>query len=1331
VISGLSALAVLLVIGFAQAALAQNDPPLNFGNNFFVTGDYVVAGAVGINQLVVNNLTTGTITVPDANPGITGATSVPTGAQIVAAFLYWETVESNNNLGAGNSGFFLPMTISNAFGAAGPPNGGLGYKIQGVNVSPNSNVAWSKGGCPGTSTGRVVSVYRADVRSLLPVDGNGNVLAGSSGAPQKYQVTLPSSSNGSPPITLGATLVVIYRVLSEDVPLNSIVIYEGAFGQSTINVPSSLIMLRTVQGFYDAAATPVNRLTHIVGGGQNNKFQTAYFSSDPSNLIALPSLYGSGQAAFPGYYVNWDNPTWTFGDPNYPYPANPVGPNSSGAPYPTPNLAANPIQEDAASATTKVVPSTSQQGCVDWGAVIVETRVKNRDNDEILDSWKTTAPPGYCDAALNNGVCTVGNTSDPGWVALPGAQLGTAGNPHPDIFVQLDYVCQNKKSGANACDTGYSFQPADDVVTAVTQAFADNYADGKVRHQPLNLHVVPGLAVQEQTCSDATNNNVLCTFPDQPGAPQPGVIGWKWGYALVKNQLVDPNGDTSACTTSSPPANCMPRFQHGRKDSFHYALFGHALGNPKWGFLSGLTDSSRTAPPAGVVSQSGNTVTFYTTTGHGLVVSSASAQQCLSGTTSGCPANGRVTISDATSNPKLNGTWLVTYTNCPTNPTLLVANDCSVSNPALGPYEFQVQIGTSVSTPTSYTQKTDPNLGVTPGKAGTGSGISDIGGADTLVTLGNWPAADVTSNVIEGIFAHELGHGLGLTHGGLYYNNLSSTPSTNLSLNDYTPTYEANCKPNFLSVMSYSFAVDLLDNQFLDYAEEWLPSPTTTLDEFTGPSTPFTSNYYLDTAWYAPTIQGDTHAASRHCDGSPILTSDDQPYMVRMFGPTSFSPTPPQDINFDGNYHGIFQGHSDWSPTSTSPGVDLRQISAIGNLSVEGPGTLNGGPGTLNGGPGTLNGGPGTLNGGPGTLNGGPGTLNGGPGTLNGGPGTLNGGPGDLAHESLKSYARPPLNPVASEDVSARIIHVTWHRPFGSPVQYDVYRSDAGGPYNHVGTISVGTPPPDTYTFNDNVECNPGGHTYYVTSTALDDITNQPLASQPSNPTSNLPKLTGCYTNTPPTVLLNDLVFSSSTVTKGTVAPVTWSLQDDDTAVFVSRLAASTALSAIGPIPYDGGCPTTPPANASVTTVSTNGNGIGLANNQFSFGWNTTNFNAGCYFFKLNLDSGQFEVTTSALSLLMWVSDRAFPTLTTTLPNAVSNKSYSNQLFQAGGTSPFTWTVVSGALPPGILLGSSTGTISGKPAATGSFTFGVKVTDVNKNYGTQTFTLAVCKPSGC
>ena len=97
------ALGLLLVLGFAHSGLAQAVPPLSFSNNFFVTGDYIVAGAYNMNQkfTTINGVSysVGTINVPDKNPkgvpnpGITGATSVPPGAQIVAALLYWQTVE--------------------------------------------------------------------------------------------------------------------------------------------------------------------------------------------------------------------------------------------------------------------------------------------------------------------------------------------------------------------------------------------------------------------------------------------------------------------------------------------------------------------------------------------------------------------------------------------------------------------------------------------------------------------------------------------------------------------------------------------------------------------------------------------------------------------------------------------------------------------------------------------------------------------------------------------------------------------------------------------------------------------------------------------------------------------------------------------------------------------------------------------------------------------------------------------------------------------------------------------------------------------------------------
>ncbi len=62
-------------------------------------------------------------------------------------------------------------------------------------------------------------------------------------------------------------------------------------------------------------------------------------------------------------------------------------------------------------------------------------------------------------------------------------------------------------------------------------------------------------------------------------------------------------------------------------------------------------------------------------------------------------------------------------------------------------------------------------------------------------------------------------------------------------------------------------------------------------------------------------------------------------------------------------------------------------------------------------------------------------------------------------------------------------------------------------------------------------------------------------------------------------------------------------------------------------------------------------------------------------------------------------------------PGGEVNVAYSNQLTVTGGTSPFTWSVASGSLPPGVTLGASTGLLSGTPTAAGTFSFTVKVTD--------------------
>ena len=52
---------------------------------------------------------------------------------------------------------------------------------------------------------------------------------------------------------------------------------------------------------------------------------------------------------------------------------------------------------------------------------------------------------------------------------------------------------------------------------------------------------------------------------------------------------------------------------------------------------------------------------------------------------------------------------------------------------------------------------------------------------------------------------------------------------------------------------------------------------------------------------------------------------------------------------------------------------------------------------------------------------------------------------------------------------------------------------------------------------------------------------------------------------------------------------------------------------------------------------------------------------------------------------------------TTSLPDGTVNVPYSQLLFLTGGTGPYTWSVVSGRLPPGLTLNPLTGVISGTP----------------------------------
>jgi hypothetical protein len=68
---------------------------------------------------------------------------------------------------------------------------------------------------------------------------------------------------------------------------------------------------------------------------------------------------------------------------------------------------------------------------------------------------------------------------------------------------------------------------------------------------------------------------------------------------------------------------------------------------------------------------------------------------------------------------------------------------------------------------------------------------------------------------------------------------------------------------------------------------------------------------------------------------------------------------------------------------------------------------------------------------------------------------------------------------------------------------------------------------------------------------------------------------------------------------------------------------------------------------------------------------------------------------------------------------------YSTLLTAANGSTPYTWSISSGSLPPGLSLNGATGEISGSPAGEGVSSFRIRVTDSTTAFAEKDFTMTV------
>jgi hypothetical protein len=116
---------------------------------------------------------------------------------------------------------------------------------------------------------------------------------------------------------------------------------------------------------------------------------------------------------------------------------------------------------------------------------------------------------------------------------------------------------------------------------------------------------------------------------------------------------------------------------------------------------------------------------------------------------------------------------------------------------------------------------------------------------------------------------------------------------------------------------------------------------------------------------------------------------------------------------------------------------------------------------------------------------------------------------------------------------------------------------------------------------------------------------------------------------------------------------------------------------------------------------------------------------------------GQFIFTVTATDVNLCVGSREYsftvdcPTITitpTTLPDDSVGKSYSQIITANGGSSPYSFTIISGNLPDGLTLNSS-GSISGTLSKAGTFNFTINTIDANDCAVIRVYTVSVLQPT--
>ena len=113
---------------------------------------------------------------------------------------------------------------------------------------------------------------------------------------------------------------------------------------------------------------------------------------------------------------------------------------------------------------------------------------------------------------------------------------------------------------------------------------------------------------------------------------------------------------------------------------------------------------------------------------------------------------------------------------------------------------------------------------------------------------------------------------------------------------------------------------------------------------------------------------------------------------------------------------------------------------------------------------------------------------------------------------------------------------------------------------------------------------------------------------------------------------------------------------------------------------------------------------------------------SGTYSFAVQATDGNFNTGTGNYTVTINLAPLTIAPAT--LPAATVGTAYSSSVFASGGLAPYNYTVLSGALPPGITMDGA-GNITGTPTPAGAYYFTVQATDAQPNTGTRNYTINV------